>query len=57
LDTGEQEEKRISAPTKKSRKRIAGQTEMLLPVPGKKAKEAAAGKLVARAGPRQENAG
>ena len=34
------EEKRSTAPAKKGRKRIVGQTEMLLPIPGKKAKEA-----------------
>ena len=43
------EEKRPSAPAKKGRKRIAGQGEMLLPIPGKKGKEAAA-KPVARPG-------
>ena len=51
------EEKRTSAPAKKGRKRIEGQKEMLLPIPGKKAKEAAASKPVARPGTRQKKAG
>jgi DNA end-binding protein Ku len=50
------EEKRPSASAKKERKRIEGQREMLLPIPGKKAKEAAA-KTVARPGTRQKKAG
>ena len=36
------QEKAASAPAKKGRKRIAGQGEMLLPIAGKKGKEAAA---------------
>ena len=36
------QEKAASAPPKKGRKRIQGQREMLLPIPGKKGKEAAA---------------
>ena len=36
------QEKAASAPAKKGRKRIQGQGEMLLPIPGKKGKEAAA---------------
>jgi DNA end-binding protein Ku len=36
------EEKAASAPPKKRRKRIQGQGEMLLPIPGKKGKETAA---------------
>jgi len=40
---------------KKGRKRIAGQTEMLLPIPGKKAKEEA--KPVTRSSTRQKKAG
>ncbi len=36
------QEKSASAPPKKGRKRIEGQGEMLLPIPGKKGKEAAA---------------
>jgi DNA end-binding protein Ku len=36
------EEKRGATPPKKGRKRIAGQTEMLLPIAGKKGKEVAA---------------
>ena len=36
------QEKAASAPPKKGRKRIEGQGEMLLPIPGKKGKEAAA---------------
>jgi DNA end-binding protein Ku len=51
------EEKRSGASAKKGRKRIAGQTEMLLPIPGKKAKEAAASKPVARPSSRQKKAG
>jgi DNA end-binding protein Ku len=47
-------EKQSTAPSKKGRKRIAGQTEMLLPIPGKKGKEAAASEPVARAGTRQK---
>jgi DNA end-binding protein Ku len=35
------QEKRASAPPKRGRKRIEGQTEMLLPIAGKKGKEAA----------------
>jgi DNA end-binding protein Ku len=50
------QEKRAAAPPKKGRKRIAGQTEMLLPIPGKKGKEAAA-KTVAKPGARQKRAG
>jgi DNA end-binding protein Ku len=41
---------------KKGRKRVAGQGEMLLPIPGKKGKEAAA-KPVARPSARQKRAG
>jgi len=51
------EEKRSTAPSKKGRKRIVGQTEMLLPIPGKKAKGGAASKPVARPGTRQKKAG
>jgi len=51
------EEKRAAAPVKKGRKRIAGQTEMLLPIPGKEGKEAAAKKPLARPGTRQKKAG
>ena len=36
------QEKAASAPPKKGRKRLEGQGEMLLPIPGKKGKEAAA---------------
>jgi DNA end-binding protein Ku len=50
------QEKRVSAPTKKGRKRIAGQTEMLLPMVGKKCKEVAA-KPVAKGTARQKRAG
>ncbi len=42
-------------PAKKGRKRIEGQREMLLPISGKKGKEAA--KPVARTAPRQKRAG
>jgi len=51
------EEKRSTAPAKKGRKRVPGQGEMLRPIPGKKAKEAAASKPVARPGTRQKKAG
>jgi len=51
------EEKRSTAPSKKGRKRIVGQTEMLLSIPGKKGKVAAASKSVARTGTRQKKAG
>ena len=50
------EEKATSTPPKKGRKRIEGQGEMLLPIPGKKGKEAAAN-LAERPSARQENAG
>jgi len=36
------QEKAASTPPKKGRKRIEGQGEMLLPIPGKKGKEAVA---------------
>jgi DNA end-binding protein Ku len=42
------QEKRAPASAKKGRKRIAGQTEMLLPIAGKKAKEVAAARPAAR---------
>ena len=51
-----EQEKRPSAAAKKRRRRIEGQTEMLLPIPGKKGKEAA-GKTKARPGARQKKAG
>ncbi|MFY9769816.1 MAG: Ku protein, partial [Xanthobacteraceae bacterium] len=47
------QEKRAPASAKKGRKRIAGQTEMLLPITGKKGKEAA----VARPAGRRKKAG
>jgi DNA end-binding protein Ku len=47
------QEKRAPTSTKKGRKRIAGQTEMLLPIAGKKGKEIAA----ARPAGRQKKAG
>jgi DNA end-binding protein Ku len=50
------QEKRAAASPKKGRKRIAGQTEMLLPIPGKKGKEVAA-KPVAKPSARQKRAG
>jgi DNA end-binding protein Ku len=51
------EEKCASAPpSKRGRKRIAGQTEMLLPITGRKGKETAA-KPVARPSGRQKKAG
>jgi DNA end-binding protein Ku len=43
------------AAAKKVRKRVAGQTEMLLPIAGKKSKEEA--KPAARSGTRQKKAG
>jgi len=49
-------EKGASAPPKKGRKRVAGQTEMLLPISGKKGKESAA-KSVAKPTGRQKKAG
>jgi DNA end-binding protein Ku len=50
------EEKAASAPPKKGRKRIAGQTEMLLSIPGKRGKEAGA-KPAKRPSARQKKAG
>ena len=50
------QEKTASAPPKKRRKRIEGQREMLLPIPGKKGKEAVA-KPAERASARQKKAG
>jgi DNA end-binding protein Ku len=50
------QEKRAPAPAKKGRKRIAGQTEMLLTITGKKGKEVAA-KPAARPSARQKRAG
>ena len=50
------QEKAASTPPKKGRKRIEGQGEMLLPIAGKKGKQAAA-KPAERASARQENAG
>jgi DNA end-binding protein Ku len=49
------QEKSAFAPPKKRRKRIEGQGEMLLPIPGKKGKQAAA-KQAERAGARLKNA-
>ena len=48
-------EKQTSAPAKKGRKRVEGQREMLLPIPGKK--EPAAPRAVARPQARQKKAG
>ncbi len=50
------QEKAASAPAKKGRKRIQGQREMLLPIPGKKGKEAAA-KPAERPSARQKKVG
>ena len=50
------EEKRASAPQKKSRKRVEGQAEMLLPISGKKGKETA-DKSLAKPTARQKKAG
>jgi len=49
--------RRPSASSNKGRKRIAGRGEMLLPIPGKKGKEAATSKPAARPGTRQKKAG
>jgi DNA end-binding protein Ku len=49
-------EKGGAAPAKKGRKRIEGQTEMLLPIAGKKGKQATA-RPVARPTGRQKKAG
>jgi len=49
------EEKRLSAAPKRGRKRIEGQTEMLLPIAGKKGKEAAT-KPAAKPNARQKRA-
>jgi len=45
------------AASKKGKKRAAGQREMLLPLPGKKAKEPALAKPAAKASPRRKKAG
>ena len=50
------QEKRTPASAKKGRKRVAGQTEMLLPIAGKKGKEAAV-KPLAKPTARQKKAG
>jgi DNA end-binding protein Ku len=50
------QEKTASATPKKGRKRIEGQGELLLPISGKKGKQATA-KPAERASARQENAG
>jgi DNA end-binding protein Ku len=50
------EEKAASAPPKKGRKRTNGQSEMLLPIPGKKGKEAMA-KPAERSSARQNKTG
>jgi DNA end-binding protein Ku len=50
------QEKRAAPSTKKGRKRIAGQTEMLLPIAGKKGKEATV-RRVAKPTARQKKAG
>ena len=50
------QEKAASTPPKKGRKRIEGQSEMLLPITGKKGKQATA-KPAERASARQERAG
>jgi DNA end-binding protein Ku len=53
---GGKQSRAASAPSKKGKKRIAGQREMLLPIPGKKDKEAAA-KSTARSSGRHRKAG
>ena len=50
------QEKAASAPPKKGRKRVEGQGEMLLPIPGKKGKESAA-KPAERPSAREKKAG
>jgi len=50
------QEKRTPASTKKGRKRVAGQTEMLLPIAGTKGKEATV-RRVAKPTARQKKAG
>jgi len=50
------QEKRAPASSKKGRKRVAGQTEMLLPIAGKKGKEATV-KPAAKPTARQKKAG
>jgi DNA end-binding protein Ku len=50
------EEKAASAPPKERRKRVGGQGEMLLPIPGKRSKETAA-KPTERPSARQKRAG
>jgi DNA end-binding protein Ku len=50
------EEKATPTPPNKGRRRIEGQGEMLLPIPGKKGKQATA-KPAERASARQGNAG
>ena len=50
------QEKAASAPLKKGRKRTEGQSEMLLPIPGRKGKEATA-KPAERSSARQKKAG
>ena len=50
------QEKAASAPPKKGRKRTEGQSEMLLPIPGRKSKEATA-KPAERSSARQKKAG
>jgi len=50
------EEEAATMPHKKGRKRTEGQSEMLLPIPGKKGKEAAA-KPAERSSARQKRAG
>jgi DNA end-binding protein Ku len=50
------EEKATSTPPKKGRKRMEGQGEMLLPIPGRKGKQAT-GNPAERASARQEKAG
>jgi DNA end-binding protein Ku len=51
------QEKRPPVPAKKGRKRIEGQAEMLLPIAGRKGKEAAATKQAGRPSARQKKAG
>jgi hypothetical protein len=54
---GSEIEPTVTRNLEEGRKRIPGQSEMLLPIPGKKGKEAAASKTVARPSTRQKKAG
>ena len=51
---GGKQSRAASAPSKKGKKRIAGQREMLLPIPGKEDKEAAAKSTARPSGPHRK---